>query len=97
MSFRPLGTNLLIRRDPVADRAGNGLIIIPENARKKTGVGSVVAVGPGAVGRDGARIPMETAVGDRVLFNAELGHDVTVDGETLTLLSEDAVIGVEGP
>jgi len=41
--------------------------LLPE-AGKKTNEGEVVAVGPGAVGRDGKVIPVHVSVGDRVLL-----------------------------
>lgn len=77
----------MIRRDERESQRGS--IIIPENARKPAGWGVVIATGPGSLGKDGTRIPLETQVGDRVLFNAQLGHDVEIDGDRLTVLSED--------
>lgn len=49
---------------------------MPETG-KKLNEGVVVAVGPGAVSRDGAKLPMHVSVGETVLLPEYGGHTVS--------------------
>jgi hypothetical protein len=49
---------------------------LPETG-KKLNEGVVVAVGPGAVSRDGAKLPMHVSVGETVLLPEYGGHTVS--------------------
>jgi co-chaperonin GroES (HSP10) len=57
---------------------------------KATGIGTVIAVGPGEV-QNGERIKPEVQVGDRVLFGPFLGQDLKLpDGtEIMTMYAKD--------
>jgi chaperonin GroES len=65
----PIKDRVIIRQDPKKERLASGLYL-PDTASRELqeDFGTVLAVGPGAVGPGGQRIPMEVAVGDRVLF-----------------------------
>jgi chaperonin GroES len=52
----------------------------------------VVAVGPGAMGKDGKVLPMNVAVGDRVLLPEYGGHTVTVDAQEMHLYRDEDII-----
>jgi chaperonin GroES len=43
-------------------------IYVPETAKEKPQEGKVMAAGPGRRDEEGKRIPMDVAVGDRVLY-----------------------------
>jgi hypothetical protein len=43
-------------------------IFLPESSVKELNEGKVLAVGPGALNKEGARLPMGVTVGDRVLI-----------------------------
>lgn len=45
-----------------------GGIFLPETAVKELNEAKVLAVGPGALDKDGKRIPMGVAAGDKVLI-----------------------------
>ncbi len=57
-------------------------VLVPENLRKKSNKGRVVAVGPGRLLQNGAYAPLPLAVGDIVVFGGYLKEDagVSVDG-----------------
>jgi chaperonin GroES len=54
----------------------------------------VVAVGPGRISDDGARLDMDVKVGSRVLYGKYSGTDVTLDGEEFLILRESDVLAV---
>ena len=93
MSFRPLHDRLVVRRLDAEERTSGG-IIIPDTAQEKPLEGEVVAVGPGARDERGQRIPLDVAVGDRVLFGKWSGTEVKIDGKDYVIIKQDDVMGV---
>jgi chaperonin GroES len=67
-------------------------IVIPDTAKEKPQQGEVIAVGPGRLDENGKRVPMDVAVGDRVLYAKYTGQEVKIDQEELIVLSEKDVL-----
>ena len=93
MKFRPLYDRALLKRVEEQTRSSGG-IIIPDTAQEKPAEAEVIAVGPGARGRDGKFVPMHLTVGDRVLLGEWSGNEVTIDNEDYLIVKEDDVLGV---
>ncbi len=89
MKIRPLNDRLLVKRLAEEEKTAGG-IIIPDSAKEKPAEGEVVAVGPGKV----ARVALQVAVGDRVLFSKYGGTDVKLDGEDYLIMREDDILGI---
>ncbi len=71
-----------------------GGLYIPDTAKEKPSQGEVVAVGPGKVSDEGARLEMDVKVGDRVLYGKYSGTDVTLDGTEYLILRESDILAV---
>ena len=70
-------------------------IIIPDTASKeKPQKGKVIAVGPGKVGDDNERIPLEVKEGDTVLFTKYGPTEVKVDGKEYLVLNESDILAI---
>ncbi len=67
-------------------------IVIPDTAREKPNQGEVVAAGPGRRDEDGNVIPMEVAVGDRVLYAKYTGQEIKVENEEYIVLKETDIL-----
>ena len=67
-------------------------IVIPDTAKEKPNQGEVIAVGPGRRDDDGEIVPMEVAVGDRVLYAKYTGQEIKVENEELIVLSERDIL-----
>jgi chaperonin GroES len=91
MTFRPLHDRVLLRRVEEEERSAGG-IIIPDTAKEKPMQGEVMAVGPGTRNAKGEIIPLDIAVGDRVLIGKWSGTEVKLDGEELLILNESDVL-----
>ena len=91
--FTPLHDRILIRRIEEAETTRGG-IIIPDSAKDKPQEGEVIAVGKGKVNEEGKGRPLEVKEGDRVLFGKYSGTDIVVDGEELTIMREEEVLGI---
>lgn len=58
---------MLVQRVKAEAKTASG-IFLPESSVKELNEGKVLAVGPGALGKDGKRLPMGVSNGDRVLI-----------------------------
>ena len=65
---------------------------LPDTAREKPQEGEVLAVGLGRVTDEGKRIPLDIAVGDRILYSKYGGTELKEEGEDLLILSERDVL-----
>ncbi len=93
MKIRPLNDRILVVRVEEEKKTAGG-IIIPDTAKEKPQEGKVVAVGPGKMGEDGKRIPMELKKGDRILFAKYAGSEIKVDGVEHIFMREDDILGI---
>jgi chaperonin GroES len=91
--IRPLGQNVLLRRLE-AEATTKGGIILPDTAKEKPREGEVLALGEGALGKDGKRREFSVKSGDRVIFSAYAGTEVKVGGEDYMIIGEDDILGV---
>ena len=91
--IRPLQDRLLVKRLEEKEVKKGG-IIIPDTAKEKPQEGQVVAVGPGRLGDDGKRIPMEVKAGDKILFGKYSGSEVKVADEEHLIMREEDVLGI---
>jgi len=71
-----------------------GGIIIPDSAKEKPQEAKVVALGTGAVDKDGKKIPFSVKVGDKVLIGKYAGSEVKLNDEIYLLLREEEVLAV---
>jgi chaperonin GroES len=94
-NVKPLADRILLRRLE-AEEVVRGGIIIPDTAREKPQEAEVVAVGDGRRSDQGDRLPLEVAVGDRVLISKYGGSDVKIDGVDHVIMREDDVLAVLG-
>lgn len=81
--------NLIVLPDPAEEEKTEAGVILPENMRNKPRTGTIVAVGPGERRSDNdQRIPMESEVGERIMFGARAGIAATIDGINYIILKE---------
>ena len=69
-----------------------GGVLLPESGVKKN-EGEVVAVGPGALDRDGKRRAVAVAVGDTVLLPEYGGHTVKMGDQEFQLFRDEDILG----
>ena len=92
-SLRPLHDRLLVRRLAAHEDMPGG-IVIPASAKEKPQEGTVVAVGPGRITKEGKQLPLDVKQGDRVLFGKYSGSEVKLDGREFLIMKEEDVLGV---
>lgn len=85
LKMKPLRDKVVVKRLEDEEKKVGG-IIIPDTAKEKPMQGKVIAVGPGALDKNGKRIPPDVKKGDRVLFGKYTGSEVTIDGEEYVIM-----------
>ena len=93
MKIRPMNDRILVVRVEEEKKTSGG-IIMPDSAKEKPQEGKVVAAGPGKMGEDGKRIPMEVKKGDRILFSKYAGTEIKMDGVEHIFMREDDILGI---
>ena len=93
MKIRPLNDRILVIREEEEQKSAGG-IIIPDTAKEKPQRGKIVAAGPGKMGDDGKRIPLEVKNGDRVLFAKYAGTEIKLDGVEHVFMKEDDILSI---
>ncbi|GIP39976.1 10 kDa chaperonin [Paenibacillus sp. J31TS4] len=91
--IRPLGDRVVIEAIAKEETTASG-IVLPDTAKEKPQEGKVVAVGGGAVNKDGERIPFEVKEGDRVIFSKYAGTEVKFEGRELLIMRESDILAV---
>ena len=91
--IRPLGQNVLLRRLAAEEKTKGG-IILPDTAKEKPREGEVLALGEGALDKDGKRQDFQVKAGDRVIFSSYAGTEVKLGGDEYLIIAEDDILGV---
>ena len=93
MKFKPLNDRVLFIRTEDENKTKGG-IIIPDTAREKPQKGKVIAVGPGKIGENGNRIPLDAKVGDHVIFSKYAGNEIKIDNTDHVFVKEADILAV---
>ncbi len=93
VSIKPLEDRIVVKQVEAEQKTASGLVI-PDTAKEKPQEGEVLAVGPGRIDDNGNRIPLDIAVGDRVIYSKYGGTEVKYNGEELLVLSARDVLAV---
>ncbi|HEX7463453.1 MAG TPA: co-chaperone GroES [Actinomycetota bacterium] len=91
-SLKPLEDRIVVKPSEEEETTVSG-IVIPDTAKEKPVEGKVVAVGPGRF-EDGKRVPLDVAVGDKVIYSKYGGTEVKVGGQEYLILSARDVLAV---
>jgi len=96
VSIKPLEDRIVIKSLAAEQTTASGLVI-PDTAKEKPQEGEVLAVGPGRWNEDGdERIPLDVAVGDRVIYSKYGGTEIKHGGEEYLILSARDVLAIVG-
>lgn len=90
-TLRPLHDRVLVQRNTEAEEKTAGGIIIPDTAKEKAQLGTVIATGPGKMGPDGVISPLQVKKGDVVFFGKYAGTEA---GDNLLIIREDEILGI---
>ncbi len=86
--IKPLADRVLVEPAPAEEKTSGG-IIIPDTAKEKPQMGTVVAVGDGT--KDN---PITLKVGDKVLYGKYAGTELALDGRDYLIMRESDIYAV---
>ncbi len=90
MKLKPLGDRVIVKAVEQEEVTASGLVL-PDTAKEKPQRGKVLAAGDGRF-VDGARVALDVAEGDEVIYSKYGGTEIKVDGEDLLILSEHDIL-----
>ena len=93
VSIKPLEDRVVVRTLEAEQTTASGLVI-PDTAKEKPQEGEVLAVGPGRIDDKGQRVPLDVAVGDKVIYSKYGGTEVKYGGEEFLILSARDILAV---
>ena len=91
--IQPLADYVLAEQETVANKTASGLFI-PDSATEKPKIATVLAVGPGKVGDDNERVPLEVKVGDRIVYGGYSNTEIKHDGKDYLLVKEENIFAI---
>jgi len=93
VSIKPLEDRIVVKTLEAETTTASGLVI-PDSAKEKPQEGEVLAVGPGRIDDNGNRVPLDVAVGDKVIYSKYGGTEVKYSGEEYLILSARDILAV---
>ena len=86
VNIKPLEDRIVVQALEAEQTTASGLVI-PDTAKEKPQEGEVVAIGPGRIDDNGNRVPLDVAVGDKVIYSKYGGTEVKYAGQEYLILS----------
>ena len=93
MNLKPLDDRIVIKQSDAEEKTTGG-IILPDTAREKPQIGTVVAIGPGKILDNGKRGKMSVKKKDEVIYAKYMGSDIEIDNQKYVILKESDVLGI---
>ncbi len=88
VNIKPLADRVVVEPAPAEDKTAGG-IIIPDTAKEKPQMGTVVAVGEGT--KDA---PVTLKIGEKVLYGKYAGTELTLEGKDYLIMRESDIYAV---
>ncbi len=93
MKLKPLDDRIVIKQSEAEEKTTGG-IILPDTAKEKPQIGTVIETGPGKLLDNGKRGKMSVKKKDEVIYARYGGNEVEIDGEKYVILRESDIHGI---
>lgn len=96
LKLTPIEDRIIVLPDPVVEKTAAG-IYIPDTAKERPQIGTILAVGPGVYAKDtGELVPMQVKAGMRIAYGKYSGTEMPYkDVEYLTMRQSDIYYIIE--
>lgn len=91
--LQPLADYVVAEQEEAVTKTASG-ILLPDKAAEKPKIAKILAVGPGKVGDDNERIPLQVKKGDRVVYRSYGPTEVKIDNKEYILIREEDILAV---
>jgi len=93
MKLRPLDDRVVIKQLDAEEKTTGG-IILPDTAKEKPQMGTIIAVGPGKTLDNGKRAKMSVKKKHKVVYGKYIGSEIEIDREKYVILRESDILGI---
>ncbi len=93
MNLKPLGDRVIVKQDEAESKTSSGLYLAGDS-KEKPQTGTVIAVGPGKMDKEGKYLPMPVKEGDRVVYSKYGGNEIVCDDEEVLIVRADDIYAV---
>ena len=93
MKLKPLSDRVVVKPEEAEEKTASG-IILPDTAKEKPQMGTVVAVGKGKMSDSGSLIKMDLKVKDKVLYGKYSGTEISFEGDELLIMRESDILAI---
>ncbi len=93
VNLQPLSDYVVAEQEEAVTKTASGLYL-PDKATEKPKVAKVLAVGPGKVGDDNERVPVEVKVGDKIVYKSYSTTEVKVGDKEYILVKEEDILAI---
>jgi len=93
MKLRPLDDRVVIKQLDAEEKTTGG-IILPDTAKEKPQMGTIIAVGLGKTLDNGKRGKMSVNKKDKVVYGKYIGSEIEIDREKYVILRESDILGI---
>ena len=93
MKLRPLDDRVVIKQLDAEEKTTGG-IILPDTAKEKPQMGTIIAVGPGKTLDNGKRGKMSVKKKDKVVYGKYIGSEIEIDRKKYVILRESDILGI---
>ncbi len=93
MKLKPLGDRVIVKQDEAESKTSSGLYLAGDT-KEKPQTGTVIAVGPGKLNKDGEHMPMPVKEGDRVVYSKYGGNEIVCADEEVLIVRADDIYAV---
>jgi chaperonin GroES len=90
--LKPLRDRVILKFVEEQETTKSGLVL-PSNAKEKSGIAEVIAVGPG-VNEFNKEIVMTLKVGDKVICSKYLGTEIKYENQEYIILKQEDVLAI---
>lgn len=92
-NIKPLFGNVLIKPLEAETKTAGG-ILLPDTAKEKPQIGTIMAVGDGEITPKGDKHPMVVKVGQKVMYKKWGGNEIKVGNEEWTIVEQKDILAV---
>lgn len=93
--IKVIGARVVVREEKPEETTSGG-IVLPDQAKEKTHLGTVIAVGNGIYDSKGNLHPVNISVGDKVIFAKFAGVSIKHDQEEYIIINERDILAIVG-
>lgn len=91
IKIQPLDDRILVKQlEEEEEKIGN--IYIPDTAKEKPQIGTIMAVGKGRMSDEGKLIPLDLKTGEKVIYAKYSGTEIKIKGTEYILLEKKDIL-----